>query len=59
MTSLDLHDERSVRQAKLNTLRTLGVKVYPDRFKGKMDIALIKAPFVKGEKNSEEKQGDL
>ena len=42
MTSQDLHDERSVRQAKLNTLRTLGVKLYPDRFEGKQDISLIR-----------------
>jgi lysyl-tRNA synthetase class II len=41
MTSQDLHDERSVRQAKLNTLRTLGVKVYPDKFSEKQDIVFI------------------
>lgn len=42
MTTPDLHDERSVRQNKLQTLRALGVKVYPDRFSGKQDIAAIR-----------------
>lgn len=43
MTSSDLRDERSVRQEKLNSLRTLWVKVYPDKFKNKQDIVDIRA----------------
>jgi lysyl-tRNA synthetase, class II len=43
MTSPDPHDERSVRLQKLNTLRTLGVKLYPDRFEGKMDMSAIRS----------------
>jgi len=43
MTSPDPHDERSVRLQKLNTLRTLGVKLYPDRFPDKQDIGDIRA----------------
>lgn len=43
MTSLDPHDERSVRLQKLNTLRTLGVKLYPDRFSDKQDTLDIRA----------------
>jgi lysyl-tRNA synthetase class 2 len=43
MTSPDPHDERSVRLQKLNTLRTLGVKLYPDRFERKMDISDIRS----------------
>lgn len=42
MTSPDPHDERSVRLQKLNTLRTLGVKLYPDRFADKEDIVDIR-----------------
>jgi len=43
MTSPDPHDERSVRLQKLNTLRTLGVKLYPDRFPDKQDTLDIRA----------------
>lgn len=43
MTSFDPHDERSIRFQKLHALRTLGVKLYPDRFSGKQDIALIRS----------------
>jgi lysyl-tRNA synthetase, class II len=43
MASSDLRDEHSVRLQKLQTLRTLGVKLYPDRFSGKQDISLIRA----------------
>lgn len=49
MTSPDPHDERSVRLQKLNTLRTLGVKLYPDRFSDKHDIADIRA-WAEGKK---------
>ncbi len=49
MTSPDPHDERSVRLQKLNTLRTLGVKLYPDRFSDKQDIADIRA-WAEGKK---------
>ncbi len=42
MTSLDPHDERSVRLQKLNTLRALGVKLYPDKFPNKQDICHIR-----------------
>lgn len=42
MTSPDLHDERLVRLQKLNTLRTLGVKLYPDKFPNKQDILDIR-----------------
>lgn len=42
MTSSDSHDERGVREAKLHALRALGVKLYPDRFAGKQDIAHIR-----------------
>lgn len=42
MTSPDPHDERSVRLQKLNTLRTLGVNPYPDRFADKQDIVDIR-----------------
>lgn len=42
MTSSDPHDERSVRLQKLHTLRTLGVKLYPDRFSWKQDIEHIR-----------------
>ena len=55
----DPRDEHSVRLQKLQTLRTLGVKLYPDRFSGKQDISEIKAPFLKGERNLEWKEGDL
>jgi lysyl-tRNA synthetase, class II len=43
MTSPDPHDERSVRLQKLNTLRALGVKLYPDKFPHKQDILDIRA----------------
>ncbi|MBP7773554.1 lysine--tRNA ligase [Candidatus Gracilibacteria bacterium] len=43
MTSSDPHDERSVRLQKLQALRTLGVKLYPDRFSGKQDIDSIRS----------------
>ncbi len=42
MTSPDPHDERTVRQWKLQALRTLGVKLYPDRFSDKEDIARVR-----------------
>ncbi len=42
MTSPDPHDERSVRLQKLNTLRALGIKLYPDRFADKEDIVDIR-----------------
>ena len=38
MTPSDPHDERTVRLQKLQALRALGVKLYPDRFSGKQDI---------------------
>lgn len=43
MTSSDPRDERSVRLQKLHALRTLGVKLYPDRFSGKQDIVSIRS----------------
>lgn len=43
MTSLDPHDERSVRLQKLQALRALGVKLYPDRFADKQDIMDIRS----------------
>lgn len=43
MTQTDPRDEHSVRLQKLQTLRTLGVKLYPDRFSGKQDISAIRA----------------
>jgi|GEM_PF-365012 len=43
MTSSDPHDEQSVRLQKLQILRALGVKLYPDRFSGKQDISRIRA----------------
>ena len=43
MASQDPHDERTVRLQKLQALRTLGVRLYPDRFSGKQDIAIIRA----------------
>lgn len=49
MTSPDPHDERSVRLQKLNTLRTLGVKLYPDKFPNKQDILDIRA-WAEGKK---------
>lgn len=42
LMSIDNHDERSVRIQKLHTLRTLGVKPYPDKFHNKQDIADIR-----------------
>lgn len=42
MTSPDPHDERTVRQWKLQALRTLGVKLYPDRFPDKEDIVDVR-----------------
>lgn len=49
MTQTDPRDEHSVRLQKLQTLRTLGVKLYPDRFSGKQDIADIRTK-AEGEK---------
>jgi len=43
MTSSDPHDERSVRLQKLQALRTLWVKLYPDRFSWKQDIDSIRS----------------
>jgi lysyl-tRNA synthetase class 2 len=43
MTSPDPHDERSIRHSKLQALRALGVKLYPDRFSGKQDIGSIRS----------------
>lgn len=48
MTSPDPHDERSIRLQKLHALRALGVKLYPDRFSGKQDIADIRASTPEG-----------
>lgn len=45
MTSTLQNDERSVRIAKLETLKNLGVKLYPDRFSDKQDIVDIRADF--------------
>lgn len=42
MTQADPHDERTVRLQKLQALRSLGVKLYPDRFTNKQDIATIR-----------------
>lgn len=38
----DPHDERTIRLQKLEALRSLGVKLYPDRFRPKEDIADIR-----------------
>lgn len=42
MASLDPHDERTIRLQKLQALRALGVKLYPDKFHKKQDIAVIR-----------------
>lgn len=42
MTTQDNHNERSIRLKKLENLRSLGVKIYPDKFSDKQDISDIR-----------------
>lgn len=43
------HDEKTVRLQKLESLKKIGVKLYPDRFAGKQDIVDIRRAFDQGD----------